>query len=129
MLLSIHTIKNYLHTYTHKRRREEKKRTDRKNIVFYDLDNYEILETIARTNSSNVSSIINNLYEDFIKKVQSPQKTIDSFEIETLVPKIEDSILSWKQFYKTLDIEDYKKFDQKIMTVFRLHNKRWEELR
>lgn len=123
---AIHT---YIHTYTQKRRKEEKKRTDRKNIVIYDLDKYEVLETIARTNNSNVSSILNNLYEGFIKSIQSPQKTIDSFESELQVPEIKDSTETWRNFYKTLSVEEYKEFDQHIMKIFRIHNKRWDELR
>lgn len=123
---AIHT---YIHTYTQRRRKEEKKRSDRKNIVIYDLDKYEVLETVARRNNSNVSSILNNLYEGFLKTVASPQKTIDSYEIELKVPSISASTTTWKEFFKTLNMDDYKKFDQQLMTVFNLHNKRWEELR
>ena len=123
---AIHT---YIHTYTQKRRKEEKKRNDRKNIVIYDLDKYEVLETIARTNNTNVSSILNNLYEGFIKAVHSPQKNIDDFELEITVPSITDSTQTWKLFYQTLNMDDYKKLDQQLMAVFNIHNKRWDQLK
>ena len=122
-------LHSYIHTYTQKRRKEGSKRSDRKNIVIYDLDQYEVLEIFAKRNGSNVSSILNNLYEGFLKTVASPQKTIDSFEFERKIPSITDSEQNWKEFFKTLNMEEYKKFDQQLMTVFNLHNKRWNELR
>ncbi|MGI9229924.1 MAG: hypothetical protein ACR2P9_08710 [Gammaproteobacteria bacterium] len=122
-------IKSYIHTFTAKRHKEANKRSDRKNLVIYDLDQYEVLEAFAKTNNTNVSSIVNNLYEGFLKAVSSPQKTIDSFEIELQVPLVTDSEETWKNFYKTLSMEDYKKLDQKINLLMILHNKRWEQLR
>ncbi len=122
-------IKSYIHTFTVKRHKEAGKNTDRKNLVIYDLEKYEVLDRFAKTNNTNVSSILNNLYEGFLKAVSSPQKTIDSFELELKMPEINDSEETWKNFYKTLSMEDYKALDQKMNSIIRLHNKRWDELR
>lgn len=122
-------IQSYIHMFTVKRHKEGNKKSDRKNLVIYDLEKYEVLERFAKTNGTNVSSIVNNLYEGFLKAVASPQKTIDSFELELKMPEVTDSEETWKNFYKTLSMEDYKKLDQKMNTIFRIHNKRWDELR
>ena len=122
-------IKSYIHTLIVKRHKIGSIPSDRKNLVIYDLEKYEVLERFAKTNNTNVSSILNNLYEGFLKAVSSPQKTIDSFEFELKIPDLEDSDEIWKNFYKTLSMEDYKKLDQKINTIINLHNKRWEQLR
>lgn len=121
-------IHTYIHTYTQKRRREVKKRSDRKNISIYDLDKYEILEELARREGTNVSSILNNLYEDFIKKLDSPQKTLELFESEIILPPVDASPETWKAFYQTINIEEYKKLDTKIQTLLFIHNQRWKEL-
>lgn len=118
----------YIHTYTQKRNKLVQKRTDRKNIVIYDLDKYEILEELARRENTNVSSIINNLYEDFIKKLDSPQKTLELFESEIIIPSVNDAPETWKAFYQSLNIDDYKKLDRKIQTLLFIHNQRWREL-
>ncbi len=123
------TIKSYISSLTAKRHKEANKKTDRKNLVIYDLDKYEVLDKFARTNNTNVSSIVNNLYEAFLKAVSSPQKTIDSFEIELQIPQLTDSEETWKNFYKTLSMEDYKKLDQKINVLMNIHNKRWSQLK
>lgn len=122
-------LKKYLTTYTVKRHRLANTPSDRKNLVIYDLNMYSVLETFARTNNTNVSSIVNNLYEGFLKAVQSPQKTIDSFDVELQIPSLNDSVLTWENFYKTLTVEDYKALDQKINAILNLHNKRWNQLR
>lgn len=121
-------IHTYIHTYTQKRNRDRRKKSDRKNISIYDLDKYEILEDIARREGTNVSSIINNLYEDFIKKLDSPQKTLELFESEIVLPTIDASPETWKIFYQSLNIEQYKKLDTKIQTLLFIHNQRWKEL-
>jgi len=122
---SIHT---YIHTYTQKRNKLIQKRTDRKNIVIYDLDKYEILEELARRENTNVSSIINNLYEDFIKKLDSPQKTLELFQSEIIIPSVNATPETWKIFYQSLNIDEYKKLDRKIQTLLFIHNQRWREL-
>jgi len=121
-------IHTYIHTYTLKRNKDRSKRSDRKNITIYDLDKYEILEDLARRENTNVSSIFNNLYEDFIKKLDSPQKTLELFESDIVLPLVDASAETWKSFYQSLNIHDYKKLDTKIQTLLFIHNKRWREL-
>jgi len=123
------TIHTYIHTYTRKRNKDKKKKSDRKNIVVYDLDKYEILEELARRESTNVSSILNNLYEDFIKKLDSPQKTLELFESEIILPPVDASPETWAAFYQTLNIEQYKKLDKKVNTLNFIHNKRWNDFK
>jgi len=121
-------IHTYIHTYTLKRNKDRSKRSDRKNITIYDLDKYEILEDLARRENTNVSSIFNNLYEDFIKKLDSPQKTLELFESNIVLPLVDASAETWTTFYQSLNIDDYKKLDTKIQTLLFIHNKRWREL-
>jgi len=121
-------IHTYIHTYTLKRNKDRSKRSDRKNITIYDLDKYEILQELARKENTNVSSIINNLYEDFIKKLDSPQKTLELFESDLVIPLVDASAETWTAFYQSLNIDDYKKLDTKIQTLLFIHNKRWREL-
>ena len=122
-------IKNYIGQFIVKRHRLAKLRSDRKNLVIYDLDKYEVLETFARANNTNVSSILNNLYEGFLKAVQSPQKTIDAFDTEIKFPDVGDSKETWENFYKTLNMEEFKKLDEKVNMILNLHNQRWRHLK
>jgi len=122
-------IKNYIGQFIQKRHRLANVSSDRKNLVIYDLEKYEVLETFARANNTNVSSIINNLYEGFLKAVQSPQKTIDSFETEIKFPEVSDSRETWENFYKTLNMEEFKKLDEKVNMILNLHNQRWRHLK
>ncbi len=118
---------NYISNILQKRHKEKNRRTDRKNIVVYDLDLFEILVELAIKEGTTVSAILNNLYEDFVSKTNSPQKTIESFEQETTIrmPALNASPTAWRLYLKSLSKKEYKsKVDSYLNTLFSLCNER-----
>lgn len=100
-----------IHTYTQKRKKEKEKRTDRTNIVIYDLEKFEKLVYFAFKNDTNISSILNNLYESFMElfESESPQKTLFDFNKEILPPDIESDVeKTVKPYLLKLDSERLK---------------------
>ena len=112
-----------------KRRAKVKgKPADRRTIVVYDPDIFRGLEEIARREGTNISSIFNNLYEDFLFKLDSPQTTIDGFEAERQPPAISAGPEIWRAYLKSLSRAEYKEFDHHLNTVVHLANMRFREL-
>ena len=120
----IHMRENLL-----KRRIKEKGKTaDRRNIVIYDAEVFKGLVELAHRESTTVSAILNNLYEDMLFKLDSPQKTIDVFESEKKAPEITAPAPIWRAYLKTLNREEYREFDLCFRVVLRLANERFGEL-
>ena len=70
-------VYTYIHTYMKKRKREEKTRNT--NLVFYNFDNFKLLQDMARRNNTDASSIISNFVDFFTKYLDERPNTLDSY--------------------------------------------------
>ena len=117
----------YISNMMKKRHREKTKIKDRVNFVIYDLDRYRVFQDIVRREGSDVSSILNNLYESFLEGFDTPQTTIDLFATEKTVPLISAGPATWRKYLESLNKDEYDKLDQYLNTLLFLHNKRGRE--
>ena len=111
-----------------KRHKSIEKRQDGKHVIIYDLEKFEILQEIAGREGSNISSILNNLYEQFLDNFDSVQKSIQVFTSDKKIPAIDADTTTWKKYLKSLDKKEYKILDAHLNNVLRLHDKRGNEL-
>jgi len=112
-----HDTHTYRHTYIQKRKKEKEKRTDRTDIVIYDLEKFERFKDFAIKNDTNISSILNNLYESFIElfENESPQKTLLDFDKQKPLPSIESDVeKAIKPYLLKLDSERLKSLATKF---------------
>jgi|APSaa5957512535_1039671.scaffolds.fasta_scaffold55754_3 hypothetical protein len=118
----------YVSKIIKKRFKESDKKSDDRHFIIYDLDKFDIMQEIARRERSNVSSIINNLYEEFLTKFDSPQTTIEVFQSEKKTPSINADPILWRKYLKSLSKEEYNILDKYFNTILFLHNQRGKEL-
>ena len=86
-----------------------------------------VLDEICFRENSNFSSVINNLFEEFLNSFDSPQTTIDVFQTEKKMPLLSADPLSWRLYYQSLDKTEYDSLDRHFNTVLYLHNLRGRE--
>lgn len=110
------------------RRKERGKRSDSTHLTIYDLEKYEMLQDAAKLEGTNVSSIINNLYEDLLLKFDSPQTVLDMFEHEKSAPKINAKYDIWRKYLATLNLKEYKELDSQLARILNACNLRYDEL-
>lgn len=88
------------------------------------------VELIARREGTYFSDIVVGLLKDYVKehsKSQNPQTEITLFEtgLESAIPNMYANEEIWKKFYNLLKKRpDFKKLDEQLNMVLRLHNQR-----
>ena len=117
----------YISNMMKKRHREHDKIKDRICTVIYDLEKYRALQGIVRSEGSDVSSVLNNLYESFLEGFDTPQTTIDLFATEKTLPLISAGPATWRKYLESLNKAEYDKLDQYLNTLLFLHDKRGKE--
>ncbi len=120
-----HTSKYFTRILKH-RHKEKNKHVGRKTIVIYDLDVVDIIIEWARLNDTNLSAVISNLLDELLKQIDSPQKTIESFEVKRDMPALDAKPEEWRAFLNSINtIEEYKsKIDKPLMSVLQLCNQK-----
>ena len=109
------------------RHKDRKKSTRVATIVVYDFEKFEELKDLANREGTNISSIFNNMYEDFMDRLDSPQKSLDQFTSPSPFP------LSEVEIKKLLDkintpAEYRAKVEPFIEALVRLSNIKWGQL-
>ena len=126
----IENSSRYFARITQHRRKEREKRIDRKNITIYDMDVVDIITEWAKVNNTSFSAIVANLCDELLTKIDSPQKTIETFELEYTLPALDATPNEWRKYLKTMKTcDEYKKkVDKFLQSVLTICNQRNAEL-
>ena len=110
-----------------KRAKEPDKRSEDKHLIIFDLDKYVQLQDIAKHEKTNVSSVINNLYEEFLGSYDNPQKSIEMFAVEDQVPAFTAGRKTWDKYIRTLNYDQYKALDYYLNEILGVFGKRLDD--
>lgn len=92
------------------------------------------VESIARREGTYFSDIVVDLLKNYVKehsKSQNPQTEITLFEtgVESAIPNVYAKDEAWEKFYNLLKKRlDFKKVDEQLNMILRLHNRRDKEI-
>ena len=107
---------------------ELRKRRDgskHRSITVYDREAYTVLAEIALREGTDVSSILQNLVDGFLARLDAPQRTLDE---HIQVPGLESSGIHWETYIDTLSPDDLRELDGKIQRLTRICQRRYEKL-
>ena len=107
---------------------ELRKRRDgskHRSITIYDREAYTVLAEIALREGTDVSSILQNLVDGFLARLDAPQRTLDE---HIQVPGLESSGIHWETYIDTLSPDDLRELDGKIQRLKHICQRRYEKL-
>ena len=107
------------------RKREPGNDSKHRSITVYDRESYAVLAEVAMREGTDVSSVLQNLVDGFLARLNAPQRTLDE---HIRVPGLESTAAHWETHIGTLDPDGLRSLDGKVHRLAVLCQKRYEKL-